>query len=323
MAAHAGPAGLLLTLTLVLAGCASAPAGSPAEANVAAEGAAEVRGKVLDDQLRPVVGATVAAQPPNLTVFRQTTTDEGGAFSLGRLPAGEWIVSAVAPAFNSASRAVTVAADEDQDIVLALTSIPVGEAYYETQIGSIYIQYGIAWSIGGDFNRGCLVEGATCQAYASPSANRNFWAEDPKLAPLATIVLEEEWTSTSPVCAKAMAIDVYNPDAPSTTAPRKENPHYWTNYPSERWHTTSPIVMVLPRAEADNPEAIDDAARIERNGGDPLMVRGNWTVRHFPPGTGLTNQPADINCFTDQRFEIYWTPFYLDAAPAGFTARPE
>jgi hypothetical protein len=53
-----------------------------------------------------------------------------------------------------------------------------------------------------------------------------------------------------------------------------------------------------------------------------MLARGNWTVRNFPPGKGVTNLLADVNCFTDQTFDLLWTNFYLDPAPVDFSARP-
>lgn len=315
-------AAFLILLAVVLSGCAKAPATSDVVQGTGHSDGARVTGKVVDEQLAPVVNGTVAVQDSkNLSVVGRTTTGEDGRFDLGKVPAGTWVISVQAAGFHAFSREFAVSSGIDQDLTLTLSAIPVAEAYHETQIASIQIDYGVAWSIGGDFNRGCIQPSVTCQAYANPSANEYFWAEDPKNAKLQTIILEEVWTPNSPVCARAMAVDVYNPDAPSTTAPNTENPHYWTNYPSEKWSTSSPIIMVIPRNEPGNTDAINDPGRIERNGNDELMARGNWTVRHFPPGVGLTNLPADVNCFTDQRFDIFWTAFYLDPAPADFTAR--
>jgi hypothetical protein len=79
--------------------------------------------------------------------------------------------------------------------------------------------------------------------------------------------------------------------------------------------------MVIPRNASDDPDALDAQWRVDSNGGK-MLARGNWTVRNFPPGKGVTNLLADVNCFTDQTFDLLWTNFYLDPAPVDFSARP-
>lgn len=322
------PGSLLVTAAILLAGCSGSQAGTPNEANatvrVDPEDGGRVAGIVVDDQLQPISGALVAVLDEAGTPANQATSDEAGQFDLGIVRAGEWMLAAQALGYESVSKPLRVEVGVDQlEIKFVLTVIPIAEPYHETKTGSILIQYGLAWQVAGDFNDGCIAPGVTCQGIAFPSPNARFSADDPEEAPLATIVLEETWKANSAICAKAIAIDLYNPDAPSTSNPSFSNAHYWTNYPSKRYGTTSPVVMAIPRNESGNTDAIEDPDRIQKNGGDVLLVKGNWTIRHFPPGKGLTNLIVDANCFTDQRFEIFWTTFYLDPAPPNFSARPD
>lgn len=319
---------LCVTAAVLLAGCSGSQAGTLDDVNAAEpldpEDGARVAGIVVDDQLQPIAGAVVAILDEAGTPVNQATSDDLGQFDFGIVRAGGWALAAQALGYESVSKPLRVDPGVDQtEIKLVLTALAVAEPYFETKTGSILIQYGLAWQVAGDFNDGCILPGVTCQGIAYPSPNVRFSADDPEEAPLATIVLEEAWTPNSPVCAKAIAIDVYNPDAPSTSNPSFTNAHYWTNYPSKRYKTTSPVVIVIPRNESGNTDAIEDPDRIQKNGGDELLVKGNWTIRHFPPGKGLTNLVADANCFTDQRFEIFWTTFYIDPAPPGFSARPD
>ena len=158
-----------------------------------------------------------------------------------------------------------------------------------------------------------------------PGALRHY--HDPERTPVATIILEQKWLPNSAICAKAINVGLYNPKAPSTANPSATNPHYWTNDPHPTFKITSPIWMRIPRNETGNPDAIDDPTRHERylkeDKEDWLPVKGNWTVRDFPPGKGLTNQAADINCFTQQKVDIFWTAFFLDPSPIDFSARPD
>ena len=306
----------------MLAGCAGEPkTATPAEVPVAGDGA-RVSGQVLDPETLPVVSAIVSLHDAkSFQLQRNASTDDQGAFDFGKVAAGDWVLAVTAVGFEEATRNITVISGLDQTVRMSLQPIPVGVAYYETQTGTVTIQYGVAWSVGGDFNRGCIQPMITCQAFVEAASAHEFTTDDPKLSPLMTLVIEDVWEANSPVCAKSVAVDIYNPDNYGTNSPTKENPHYWTNNPHDSWGITSPVVMVIPREEGGNPDAIDDPARIEKNGGERLWVRGDWVVRHFPPGTGLTNLPVDANCFTEQQFDIFWTSFYKDPAPAGFSAR--
>jgi hypothetical protein len=311
-----------LVLAIALAGCAASPQASPNSAPPVVGDGAMLGGQILTPEQLPVVAAIVSLHDSKtFELRRNTTTGSEGHFDFGKVPVGNWIVAIIAPGYEDKSNNVTILAGVDQHIRVILQPIPVGVAYYETQTGTVTIQYGVAWSIGGDFNRGCIYPMVTCQAFVEAASAHEFTTDDPKLAPLTTIVIEDVWEANSPVCAKTIAVDLYNPDNSGTTWPSKDNPHYWTNNPHESWSITSPVVMVIPREQLGNMDAIDDPQRIEKNGGERLWVRGDWVLRHFPPGSGLTNLPVDANCFTEQQFDIYWTTFYKEPAPTDFSAR--
>ena len=314
----------ILVVAVAFAGCADSSAGTGKDVTGGRAGGFTVPGMVVDEQGLPLPGAAVAiAYESNLTVVVNATSDAQGRFRVGPIAPGDWIILVNVPGFEVFTRKIKVTDDGFRGEIRApLRAIAVPVAYKETFPTTIHVQYGAAWAAGGDFNQGCIQPSYTCNAFSYPSANLPLYSADPKLTPLSTIVLEETWQANSPVCAKAVALDLYNPDAPSTNFPSFENPHYWTNYPSTRTATSNPVVMVIPRNESGNTDAIDDPARLEKNGGDKLIVKGNWTLRHFPPGKGITNLPVDANCFTDQRFFIYWSTFYLDPAPPGFSGRP-
>lgn len=310
---------LMSILVLLLAGCAGSRSGD-IQADPDASGSARVRGSVQDDQLRPLSGVEVRATAA--VASTNATSGPDGGYDLGLVPAGDYRLQASIAGFATTTRRLIVRGGEDQAAVnLLLAPLPTASPHFKMEPKSIHIDYAIAYQVGGDFNRGCISPGISCQGFSYPAPHLAAFTDDPEQTPLETVMLEEVWTANSPVCAKAIAIDLYNPDAPSTMAPSLENPHYWTNYPHERWSTKSPVVMTIPRTQPSDADAMEDPKRIERNGG-PLFLRGNWTVRHFPPGAGLTNQPIDANCFTDQKFDIYWTAFYGMTPAPTYQGRP-
>src|SRR5687767_122815 len=89
-------AALLAMASLVLAGCTGGgssagtdegPRVTEIEVNETAGG---IEGTVVDEQIQPLVGATVGIKETGAT----TTTDEGGRFALGGLPEGTYTVLA-------------------------------------------------------------------------------------------------------------------------------------------------------------------------------------------------------------------------------------
>jgi hypothetical protein len=312
----------LVLVSLLLAGCSGAKGDIKQETS---PGGQPLAGQVINDQQNPIANATVLLTgKKDAALVARAQTDEQGLFRLGKVPYGEFVLAVQANGYAApVPRNILLVRGAESDMThlkITLSPVPVIEPYHITEPKTLTIQIGFAYQVNGDFNQGCISPSVTCNAYAYPLPNAYFRSEDPAKTPWRAAVIEESWTSTSALCAKTLAVDVYNPDAPSTQDPTRGNPHYWTNYPSEKWKTTSPIVMVIPRNETGNADAVNHPERMAKNGGE-MLVRGNWTVRNFPPGKGLTNLPVDANCFTDQKFDIFWTTFYLDAPPLGFTAR--
>lgn len=320
---------VLVFVAMVMAGCAGgdvAQGAGPGAPSMGGAGGADVAGNILDEGSLPIAGAQVGlfslseseAEPMTLQ------TPEDGSFAFADVDDGEYRLEAQAIGYKSQARRIVVGGPEPvTDITLVMADVPIASPYHGTQIRSLDIQLGLAWQVGGDFNQGCIVPGVTCQGLAYPGANVDFEVEELENNPLATLVIEETWEPNSIVCAKAIAIDLYGPETNSVQNPSFSNPHYWTNYPSEVWESTPPVVMVIPRVDPGNTDAIDDPERIEKNDGDPVGVDGTWVLRNFPPGQGLTNLPADANCFTEQHMDIYFTTFYVDPAPPGFSGRPD
>jgi hypothetical protein len=308
---------------LFLAGCSGD--GRPA-ATKSSDGYV-VAGRLFDDNQLPVANASLAlTQRKDNSPVASSNASENGEFSFGKVPIGTYVLTVKAPGFELFVRNLDVIDGRQEQlasITFTLAPLPIIEPFHLSVPKRLAIQYGLAYAINGDFNQGCMQPSYTCNGIAyPPNAFVTFDAIDPKQTPWMGAVFDEYWESTSPICAKAVAVDIYNPDAPGIQNPNQTNPHYWTNYPSKKWGISNPIRMVIPRNATGDTDAVDADWRVQSNGGK-MLVRGNWTVRNFPPGKGVTNLLADVNCFTDQTFNLVWTNFYLTPAPADFTARPQ
>jgi hypothetical protein len=317
-------ASLLLVASLIVSGCAGGQSQSaqtePSSSVIADEGLTDggtIRGLVVDDQNAPVSGVEIGLKGVAVTA----TSDDAGAFSIENLEPGEHTLFAQRLGYESSSKQVTVAAQEVVDVTLVLEPLPIAEAYKETIPKSITIDVGLGWSVGGDSGQGCPAAGVACNSAAYPGADTKFKLSDPKGTPLASIVFEASWTANSAVCAKTLRLRLYSPGA-NTGNPSDKNFGHWTNDPHPRWKITNPVVMDIPRAPDGTKDAIDSPERMELNGGE-LTVKGDWTARTFPPGRGLTNTPVDLNCFTQQKIDLWMSAFYLEPAPVGFSARAD
>jgi hypothetical protein len=106
---------------MVLAGCATTPdsgagsdgspgsgaVGSPQEVQ-ASDTTGGIRGVVVDQAVRPIKGATVTVSGNG--VGKNLTTDAGGTFTIGGLPAGTYLLKSSHPLYDSAQQSVEVKA---------------------------------------------------------------------------------------------------------------------------------------------------------------------------------------------------------------------
>ncbi|HSM13911.1 MAG TPA: TonB-dependent receptor [Thermoanaerobaculia bacterium] len=107
-------AGFVLLLTLALA-----PAGAQSAGGI-------LEGRVLDPDGAALPGATVTATNPATGVARSTTTDAGGSFRFGALPAGSWDVVVELAGFSTVTQqgvVVNVASTRTLEVKLSLASI--------------------------------------------------------------------------------------------------------------------------------------------------------------------------------------------------------
>lgn len=103
-------------------------AASPAFAQDAA-----LRGRVLDPDGRPIVGATVVVEGPAATP-RTTLSDADGAFEVAPLAPGRYVIHASAPGLAAPARAVAIEASRTEIIDLALRLAAVDERLVVTAV---------------------------------------------------------------------------------------------------------------------------------------------------------------------------------------------
>ena len=104
-----------LIRTLVLGLFMLAPAEADAEA---------FRGSVKDESGAAIAGATVTVMTARQAVVATTVSDASGAFSIGELPAGEYVVQVEAPGFSRQRIAATVFANAPPaSIVLTIDAV--------------------------------------------------------------------------------------------------------------------------------------------------------------------------------------------------------
>ena len=83
-----------------------------------------VGGVVNDDGGKPIKGATVTAENPNVTPGSLTTTsDDKGHFSILGLKAGQWTITASAPGFVASQGKVTIATIGNPNAPVAFTLV--------------------------------------------------------------------------------------------------------------------------------------------------------------------------------------------------------
>jgi len=103
-------------------------ASSPAFAQDAA-----LRGRVLDPDGRPIVGATVVVEGP-AAAPRTTLSDADGAFEVASLAPGRYLIHASAPGLAAPARAVAIEASRTENIDLALRLAAVDERLVVTAV---------------------------------------------------------------------------------------------------------------------------------------------------------------------------------------------
>jgi len=125
----------LLMLAVALAGCSDSGSKTnegekpPISVGPVEEGKGVIIGVVVDDSIRPIVGATVMVVGHDLT----TKTDEAGAFAFKDLEPGSYFVKASKPGYRETQQSVEVVADvKDPKVTRLLLEIdPETTPYFQ------------------------------------------------------------------------------------------------------------------------------------------------------------------------------------------------
>lgn len=183
------PAILAASVAILLAGCAggSAPPSRPSsalddiEVRPTVEGKGAVAGLVVDEAIRPVVGASVT-----LAGEEVATTDETGVFTLDALDPGTVLFGVSAEGFLPIQTSAEVSPGETVKVRVQLPRDDSPEPYLVTYSHNGFMQ---AWGGIGQF----VVEGigsgsglCDCRIYFTPETNAS------------TIVFEAYWEFTLP-----------------------------------------------------------------------------------------------------------------------------
>lgn len=150
-----------------------------------------IRGVVVDDALRPIIGAKVALQSQN----RNTTTNDAGAFGFDGLEAGTYFLQASKPDYTSVQQSAEVQAGVDNPPVvkILLAAIPRATPLIEALTATIFVS-GSAWAAGG---------GVTAGGFGVFDGNYNF---EVAITPNGTVAQTElVWDATTPLGEVARA----------------------------------------------------------------------------------------------------------------------
>jgi hypothetical protein len=145
----------LLLGTLLLAGCLSAPGGvqtftaSQSTAPVGsvtvaqsddAQATGSIEGRVFDEELRPLEGATVALSQKGVSV----TTGADGSFAFTRVPVGSYVLEAFAQGHESSAKPIKVEGQVPTSAQFVLATLPVAGPYVSLTIRNGHMSCNVA-----------------------------------------------------------------------------------------------------------------------------------------------------------------------------------
>lgn len=279
---------ITLVATLVLAGCAAAPAATPASSSTAVAPPATfsietgaIAGLVTDDQLSPLAAVEVQLGD---NVTGSVRTDAGGAFTFSHITPGSHVLFASKPGYIGSTVRVSVLAGETAKAQLALVPIAIEEPRQESFVDDGFIQLVLA--VGSGFvNLGSQAALGTNKDAARRDAAKG------NVEVVGTLV----WDPTTAASAKWMYLDIgHDEEKENRTIGRspltKRVGNLTIEKPSPtffRFMVSSPCVPARP-----GPECAED----------------------FP--TRL------VQVVYEQRLKLYSTFFYVEPGPPGYTAAP-
>lgn len=180
-----------LCVVVLLSGCLDEEAGgfsAPGGASDAAAGPSDalapghIVGLVVDPELVPLAEATVSVVGGDLFAV----TDAAGAFDLGPLEPGKYVVLAEKGGYASASLNVSVSGDRGLDVTLTLHPVAADVPYHQSTTKTLYIicafsvRVAVTPDVGGQTTAPCagladlLLQTATGQRHTNTLDNWTF-----------------------------------------------------------------------------------------------------------------------------------------------------
>lgn len=286
MQAGTGLLAAAMTLSVMLAGCAggaSDVAETPTPTTDPTDDTGGIEGRVLNTEQLPVPDAEVAV----LEAEQSAVTDEDGTFAFNDLDPGSYRLVVQKLGYDSAARAITVAAGQVIEIEFALEAITVTpDPFTDVLIFDGFIQCGVNPYLPMNL----------CGQALGDDKDR-FWFEPNLNVPLGEVMVELVWTPTSVATAQHLELDLCDQEPEDSNQVLCESDdHYW-QYQSG----TSPVVI----REDELP--VDEATMYEVNAG---------------AGLPATDDPLSLTPVFQQEFQIYVSLCYVDACGDDYTAVP-
>lgn len=312
-----------------------------------------IEGFVTDTELVPVPGALIGILHSE-TVTQDVTvlTDAAGRFSLSHVPPGSHVLQASALGYQSASKRIEVTVGQVTSVQLVVERLAVETARSFTNVYKLaldaymyrltpecmFLSDSLPPSGVGPIedNRNRLKTCSGQRLGCDPSANCevHFTEEFGMGKPWTAMVLEMTWQPQSTATGKSFMLDLNAPNITRGTGGsiNQASPYTWFKMRGE-----APITI-----RVDNPTTLvergipeSDWYSWEDNEGctapDPAN-QGNcdWFYRVFGGYCDLSSivgecgtTPVDVGISQGNTATVYFSGFYIDPAPAEFTALPD
>lgn len=293
------------------------PASDPTGPAAFDEETGGIEGVVTDEEAKPVAGAQVGV----LGLALETVTDADGRFVFDNVAPGRQSVVVQKLGYESASRAVEVVAGQSVSLQFTIAQIVVHEAYHLSIPKTGYFECTWRYSavlVGASGPCGYTnVNGTTgnpLDQYVFTNSERKWnYGADPGAM---SVLNEMVWTAGSAATGDNLRIFFSYAD--------RSSQHTFCQADG-----FSPLVMKWEREEVD--EDSDWECEIGSEGNQPSdepdtidLEEGMKLQTFVSVGVARVADTSTGQGFAyDQRFEIWFSMFYWEPAPADFSALPD
>ncbi len=293
-----------------------------------------VEGIVLDEEQQPIAGAQVGLLQPSSNLSITTTADLSGRFTFSQVTPGTYQLFAQQLGFETAARSVTITAGEVLPASFQLTKIAIQQGYVEV------------WSKRGYFQCSTTILGSTGPC--------GFFPQVGNVTPISSLFNQQgsrafiynvsagvvsafnemRWTPGSAATGTKLSLTFTYQEHEGQV---RTASHYWCTSRAD-----SPVVDHWERAFIDETETETDWDEEEPgkclsgvqqlpNNDEPRTIDADGMLLRSFANTGPGRNPAtgaDLcavgsSCFGmawEQSFEMWFSVFYWDRAPEGYTA---